>query len=206
MRSNSARSYPDMNKELFWLKLVVDLIGIRRTWVLPGSLVLVRKESLAGWQPVPPHPQTSEPHQPFKRIQLSVRAQYQLLTGWALVTWVNNPHYRNQGWRDTYHIPQDGILQGSVPNDEVEGIGTRDGVELGFPLCCVQLKLVQILAVGFSHKHDLLASFLVEQSYKSLWQTKCIYLNLKQDLKPWSFWSWFWQTRHKSNAVWSQKW
>lgn len=70
---------------------------------------------------------------------------------------------------DTYHIPQNRIFQGSIPNDEVEGIGAWNGVKLRLPLSGVQLKLVQVLAIRLSHKHNLLARFLIVQPDKRLW-------------------------------------
>lgn len=36
-------------------------------------------------------------------------------------------------------------------------------------MCCVQLKLVEVLAVGFGHEHNLLTGFLIVQPDKSLW-------------------------------------
>jgi len=61
----------------------------------------------------------------------------------------------------------------------VQGVGAGNRVELGFALGDVQLKLVQILAVGFGHKHDLLASFLIVQLDESLRQGQQISLNLE---------------------------
>ena len=71
-----------------------------------------------------------------------------------------------------HHVPQDGVLQGGVAHHEVQGVGARYGVKLRLALRHVQLKLVEVLAVGLCHKHDLLARLLVEQSDKSLEKIK----------------------------------
>lgn len=66
------------------------------------------------------------------------------------------------------HVPQNGVLQGGVSHDEVEDIGPRHGVKLRLPLCCVQLKLIKVLTVRLSNKHNLLASFLIVKPHKGL--------------------------------------
>lgn len=68
----------------------------------------------------------------------------------------------------THHVPQYRVLQGSVANHQVEGIGARHGVELRSTFGCIQFKLVLTLAVWLGHKHHLLACFLVVQSDEGL--------------------------------------
>lgn len=81
-------------------------------------------------------------------------------------------HGHHNVWTDTHHVPQNRIFQGRVANNQVEGIRPRNRIKLRFPLCSVQLKLVEILAIRFSHKHNLLARFLIMQPHKRLRKQK----------------------------------
>lgn len=88
---------------------------------------------------------------------------------WVAIVPSNEPGFLLGG---THHVPQNGVVQGGVSHHEVQGVGARYGVKLRPPFRHVQLKLVELLAVGLGHKHDLLAGLLVVQSDESLEEYK----------------------------------
>lgn len=67
-----------------------------------------------------------------------------------------------------YHVPQDGVLQSSISDNQVECVSPRRRVKLRLPFRWIKLKPICALSVWLSDKHDFLASLVVMQANKCL--------------------------------------